>query len=322
MQNQPHYDIIADIHGRFDKLAALMERMGYTRSGDGYIPPAGHKALFLGDLIDPKPGHFLDGGVRATLRAVKAMCDRGVALCLMGNHELNAIYFHSLGSDGEYLRIRGSKNIAMHQGTLDDFPGYDDPQSEWHQVWMPWMKSLPFYLDLGGFRAVHATWHPGIIARIGKQHFDDEVFFLACSSEKTPEGRALEILLKGIEVPLPSPHTFDDHTGAVRKHFRARWWQAVTHEDLCCDLVFPPSQQILDWPVAPEALSMFQPYEAEAPPVFFGHYFKPAHSPLQPEKHNVACLDHASAIGGPLVAYRWKGESQIKPEHYITSHEN
>ena len=71
-----------------------------------------------------------------------------------GNHELNAIYFHSKGPDGKWLRVRGSNNIAMHQGTLDYFPDHDDHTSEWHQVWMPWVKSLPFHIDFGGFRAV------------------------------------------------------------------------------------------------------------------------------------------------------------------------
>lgn len=325
MKKPIHYDIIADIHGRIDKLRSLMRVMGYTEDGDGYIPPEGHKALFLGDLIDPKPGHFLPGGVRATLLAVKSMCDRGDALCLMGNHELNAIYFHTADPNGRsgdpdrnWLRYRGSKNRAMHQGTLDDFKDYDDPQSEWRRVWMPWMKRLPFFLDLGGFRAVHATWHPGMIERIAGRDLECPDFFLACSNKGNPEGEAVEILLKGIEVPLPPPHTFKDHTGAIRKHFRARWWEAVSREHICCDLVFPPSGQIEAWPVAEEALPLFQPYDSAASPVFFGHYLKPADSLLHPERHNVACLDHAAAIDGPLVAYRWKGEASIKPEHYLT----
>ena len=82
--NAPIYDIIGDIHGRFDKLTALMARLGYASKGESYIPPPGHRALFLGDLIDTKPGHPHPGGVRNTLRAVKSMCDRGDALCLMG----------------------------------------------------------------------------------------------------------------------------------------------------------------------------------------------------------------------------------------------
>ena len=318
MKNLIYYDIIADIHGRFDKLTALMKRLGYEKNGDGFIPPANHKALFLGDLIDTKPGHEYPGGVRATLQAVKAMCDRGDALCLMGNHELNAIYFHSKGLEGQWLRHHGDKNVAMHQGTLDDFDGYLNPQSEWQRVWIPWMKQLPFFLELDGLRAVHACWHPEMIAIINGRNFEDHEFFLKCASEHNDEGKALETLLKGIEVPLPDPHFFIDHTGTKRYKFRARWWEMPNDEVLCSELVFPANDQICALPVPVEARNKFQPYNADARPVFFGHYFKPADTLQEPEKTNVACLDHSAATSGPLVAYRWKGEVQIKPEHYIT----
>jgi hypothetical protein len=324
MNDTTNYDIIGDIHGRFDKLSALMDRMGYARDGDSFIPPAGHKALFLGDLIDPKPGHFLANGVRDTLRAVKAMCDRGDALCLMGNHELNAIYFHTADPNGRsgdpdrnWLRYRGSKNRAMHQGTLDDFENYDDPQSEWHRVWMPWMKGLPFYLDLGGLRAVHAAWHPEMIARIAGRSFDDEDFFLACSGKHTPEGEALETLLKGIEVELPGGVRFMDHTGASRGNIRARWWELPDSGIGYDGLVFPANPSIPADPVSEESFAQIPGYALDAPPVFIGHYFKPADSPLHPERHNVACIDHSAAKEGPLVAYRWKGGPSISPEHYI-----
>jgi hypothetical protein len=318
MKNLIYYDIIADIHGRFDKLTALMKRLGYEKNGDGFIPPANHKALFLGDLIDTKPGYEYPGGVRATLQAVKAMCDRGDALCIMGNHELNAIYFHSKGLEGQWLRNHGDKNVAMHQGTLDDFDGYRNPQSEWQRVWIPWMKQLPFFLELDGLRAVHACWHPEMIAIISGRNFDDHDFFLKCASEKNLEGKALETLLKGTEVPLPDTHFFKDHTDTKRYKFRARWWEIPNDEVLCSQLVFPANDQICELPVPAEARSMFQPYVAHELPVFFGHYFKLADSPLHPERHNVACLDHSAAKEGPLVAYRWQGEAQIKPENYIT----
>lgn len=317
MKKPMHYDIIADIHGRFDKLATLMDRLGYEKNGDGFIPPAGHKALFLGDLIDSKPGHQYPGGIRATLQAVKAMCDRGDALCLMGNHELNALYFHSKGLEDQWLRHHGNKNVAMHQGTLDDFPDHRNPQSEWQRVWMPWLKQLPFFLELDGLRAVHACWHPEMIAFINGRNFEDHDFFLKCASEHNPEGQALETLLKGIEVPLPDPHFFKDHTDTKRHNFRARWWEMPGDEVLCNQLVFPANDQICALPVPIEARSKFQPYQADACPVFVGHYFKPADSPLHPERPNVACLDHSAAKEGPLVAYRWQGEAHIKPEHYV-----
>jgi len=41
-----HFDIIADIHGRFDKLEAHLARLGYHHDGTSYVPPAGRCARF------------------------------------------------------------------------------------------------------------------------------------------------------------------------------------------------------------------------------------------------------------------------------------
>jgi hypothetical protein len=315
-----HYDLIADIHGRIDKLEALLARLGYHHDGTGYVPPAGRRALFLGDLIDPKPGHGFPGGVRATLRAVKTMHDRGHALVLMGNHELNAVCYHTPGRTMEWLRHHGDKNRAMHQGTLDDFPDHVDPAGEWRTLWMPWLKRLPIFLDLGGLRAVHACWHPQHIALLAGRTLEDDDFLHAAADKATPEGEAIEAVLKGIEVPLPAGTRFADHTGTIRDNFRARWWEAPDEGIHCRDLVFPANDEIPALPAPPEAAAMFQPYPADAPPVFFGHYFKPANAALHPERPNVACLDHSAAKEGPLVAYRWNGEQEIKPRNY-TMHE-
>jgi hypothetical protein len=313
-----HFDIIADIHGRFHKLEALLARLGYRHDGTSYVPPAGRCALFLGDLIDPKPGYACPGGVRDTLHAIKAMADRGQARVIMGNHEFNAICYHTPGRTEKWLRHHGDKNQATHQGTLDDFPDHKDPAGEWQTLWMPWLKRLPLFLDLNGLRAVHACWHPQHIALLDGRTLEDEDFLHAAADKTTPEGEAIEIVLKGIEVPLPPPYGFFDHTGAWRKNFRARWWELPADGIDCRDLVFPANHAIPTIPVPPDAAAMFQPYPAEAPPVFFGHYFKPADAALDPERPNVACLDHSGANDGPLVAYRWKGESLINPDHYLT----
>lgn len=317
MNEQTHYDIIGDIHGRFDKLAALLERMGYEREGEGFIPPPGHKALFLGDLIDPKEGHHFPGGVRATLCAVKSMMDAGHALCLMGNHELNAIYYHSKGPDGRWLRLHGSKNMKMHEGTLADFPDHEDPAGEWRTRWLPWLKALPFSLDLGGLRAVHATWHEESIVLLAGRNLEDEEFFLAGSNEHTPEGNALEILLKGLVERLPQGVFFHDETGNRRDRFRMCWWAFPESGMAYSRLVFPENSEIPDDPISQETLARIPTYPLSAPPVFFGHYSKSPHATLHPERHNVACLDHSAAKDGPLVAYRWKGGAVLHPEHYV-----
>jgi hypothetical protein len=320
MNDPIRYDIIADIHGRFDKLAALMARLGYARHGASFEPPPGHKALFLGDLIDTKPGHPFPGGIRATLHAVKAMCDRGDALCLMGNHEWNAILYHTTGPDGRWLRHHGSRNRWIHQGTLDDFPDHASPASEWRTVWLPWLRTLPVSLDLGGFRAVHACWDEESLAILDGGNTQDDDFLLACADPCAPESTAIDAVLKGLEIPLPHPHFIVDRSGTARHQIRARWWEAPAEGATCRDLVFPASEEIHPVPVAREARAMFRPYPHAARPVFFGHYFKPADSPTHPERHNVACLDHSAGADGPLLAYRWQGEAAINPEHYALSH--
>ena len=146
-----------------------------------------------------------------------------------------------------------------------------------------------------------------------------ESLLMASADKSSPEGMAVEAVLKGIEVPLPDGHSFITHVGTKKRHIRARWWVAPAEGIRCDEIVFPESSAIPAIAVAPEALEMFSPYPEDERPVFFGHYFKPANSPLHPERHNVACLDHSAATGGPLVAYRWKGEARIKPEHYVAS---
>jgi len=312
------FDVIADVHGRFDKLESLLLKMGYRPQGDGFRAPEGHQAVFLGDLIDPKPGHPSPGGVRKVLKAAKAMQEAGDALVIMGNHEFNAICFHSYDPDGKPLRTHDEKNHKTHQGTLDDFPEWEDPASEWLSLWLPWMKRLPMWLDLGGLRVIHACWHSDHFEPLDGRSLEDDGFLLACATKGEKEYLAVEALLKGIEVPLPEPHFFIDHTGTPRRQFRARWWHVPGDGVSCRDLVFPESEAIVELPVDADSRELFSPYPADAPLVFFGHYFKPASQALAPECHNVACLDHSAAIGGPLVAYRWNGEASIKLENYIS----
>ncbi len=105
--------------------------------------------------------------------------------------------------------------------------------------------------------------------------------------------------------------------GAARFR-RVRWWELPDSGIGYDGLVFPINPSIPSDPVRAESFAQIPGYALDAPPVFFGHYLKPADSPNHPERHNVACLDHAAAIDGPLVAYRWKGEARINPDHYIT----
>jgi protein phosphatase len=82
------FDIVGDIHGCYDELVQLLERLGYQVQGvqdSGHsivvTPPAGRRAVFLGDLVDRGPNS------PDVLRLVMGMVEAGSAICVPGNHE-------------------------------------------------------------------------------------------------------------------------------------------------------------------------------------------------------------------------------------------
>jgi protein phosphatase len=79
------FDIIGDVHGCGDELEALLGKLGYRIDGGVVTPPAGRKALFLGDLVDRGPR------VPDVLRLVMGMVTAGTALCVPGNHEVKLL---------------------------------------------------------------------------------------------------------------------------------------------------------------------------------------------------------------------------------------
>jgi protein phosphatase len=75
------FDIIGDVHGCYDELLELLRRLGYEMTVATARPPAGRKAVFVGDLVDRGPQ------VAAVLRLVMDMVAAGSALCVLGNHD-------------------------------------------------------------------------------------------------------------------------------------------------------------------------------------------------------------------------------------------
>ena len=79
------FDIIGDVHGCYDELIALLDKLGYDIRPDQIVPPPGRKAIFLGDLVDrgPKIPHVLD--------LVMSMVKGNTALCIPGNHDARLV---------------------------------------------------------------------------------------------------------------------------------------------------------------------------------------------------------------------------------------
>jgi protein phosphatase len=81
------FDVIGDIHGCYDELALLLDRLGYQVTADGTAAshPAGRTAVFVGDLVDRGPA------TPAVLRLIMGMTAVGSALCVAGNHEAKLV---------------------------------------------------------------------------------------------------------------------------------------------------------------------------------------------------------------------------------------
>ena len=82
------YDIIGDIHGHADELVTLLGRLGYTEQQSCFRHPS-RKVIFCGDFVDRGP-HIPD-----VVRIARAMVEQDAALAVMGNHEFNALAFHT-----------------------------------------------------------------------------------------------------------------------------------------------------------------------------------------------------------------------------------
>lgn len=289
------WDIIPDIHGQADKLTGLLRGLGYAKTrGAWRHPDPDRTVVFLGDFIDRGPENARVIGI------VRGMIDAGTAQAVMGNHELNAIHFHTDHYDtGEPLRGHNSKNRDQHKSFLAEYPIGSVEADEA----IAWMRSLPLFLDLGGFRVVHACWSDTAVSSVLK-HIPDarltEDAVQIASDTSSPLWRAIETLTKGPEAPLPAGYSFFDKGDHERSDVRLAWWRegAVSWRDNAVS-VPNPDKQLPD--IAMPISLRPEPYPSNSKTVFFGHYWMRGEVLLQ--SHNALCLDYSAGNDGPLLAY-------------------
>jgi len=173
--------------------------------------------IFLGDFIDRGPKQ------RDVLNTVMPMVKYGGSKAVMGNHEFNALAFHTLdpSAKGQWLRARTNKNISQHIGFLNEYL-HSDKKEELESV-MSFFLSLPMWLELDGIRVVHACWEQNHINVLGSAYLTPQDLVKA-TTKGTDEYNAIETLLKGVEYTLPDGNTFQDKDGNSRDAVRIKWW--------------------------------------------------------------------------------------------------
>jgi hypothetical protein len=315
------YDIVGDIHGHALELLQLLNKLGYNRQKEGHYAHPERKMVFVGDYIDrgPYPREVIDIDRR--------MVEADAAVAMMGNHEFNAICFHTPKPGGGYLRQHSVRNMASHLTTLRHYA--DDKEAL--ETDIAWFKTLPLFHDFGDFRVAHACWNPEVIdllhTTLGGNLLNDEVLPEAGNKSGSLYG-PVEVILKGPEVALPTGNYFHDKDGVPRTDIRLAWWQhpeGKNTPDMVAKL--EKGMKLDDVPFQFVGFSNgkndafitemdFNPYPKQDKPVFFGHYWLEG-SPPRLQQPNVCCLDYSIAKGGQLVAYRFDGEQQLNKDKFV-----
>ncbi|MDR2311163.1 MAG: metallophosphoesterase [Brucellaceae bacterium] len=315
IKNINGYDVVGDIHGYSGKLNKILKKLGYRRNNTNaaYTHPE-RKVIFLGDFIDRGPQQ-LD-----TILTAKAMIENGSALAVMGNHEYNAICYATPNphQPSDYLRTHlgdtGKKNFQQHAAFLNEVR-YD---AVLYNELITFFKTLPLWLEIDDIRIIHACWNVQKQSLLKPYLTNDNCLTEAGIIESAKEGsvafEATELLLKGLELPLPSGVKFQDADGHERQSVRVKWWDNTANDYVSLALLPKAITQTLPRDTIPN-LDAYRYNEDTL--LFIGHYWltgKP-----KPLSSNVICVDYSAGKGGDLVAYRHDIGQPFDNHRYVST---
>lgn len=136
-------DIVGDIHGEIDALQTLLAVLGYRDDGSH---PDGRHPIFIGDLCDRGPDS------PAVIAFVADLVERGLAQCVLGNHELNILCDQHKEGNGWFY-------ATDHDLAIGKFPDVvrNDDDSERRRI-RSFFAQLPVVLERNDLRVIHAAW--------------------------------------------------------------------------------------------------------------------------------------------------------------------
>lgn len=140
------FDIIGDVHGCFDELRTLLEKLGYeiTEGSGEYgftvTHPKGRKVIFLGDLVDRGPK------IVSVLKIAMSMVKTGIAYCVPGNHDMKL-----------FRKLLG-RNVQITHGLAETLEQLAEEPAEFSEEVKEFLDSLPshYVFDDGRLVLAHA----------------------------------------------------------------------------------------------------------------------------------------------------------------------
>lgn len=274
-------DLIGDIHGHYIELQKILKILGYSYKKDEINHPENRKLGFVGDFINRGPQSV------EVLTLVKSLCESGKAVAVLGNHEFRLI-----------------QNWVA---------GKEIPQE--YKAFIPWLRTLPLFLDLKTLRIVHAAWHFSSIELLRGKNVDNDSFILDTLEKKNSYKLAVDQILSGIKISIPKELKLKDRFGVERAKGRLKWWKDLRGKPYGQCFLSPMTPVIDDKGPTDEELSVLQPYPKDERPVFMGHYCLP---PSVPKVNGqVVCLDGCVTCDKTLWGYRHNGAESVDASNLI-----
>ena len=148
------FDIVGDIHGCYDELVELLQKLGYFPDGSGIFRHSqGRRLVFVGDLVDRGPKSV------ETATLVMNLVAAGVAFCVPGNH------------DDKLKRALEGRKVTMSHGlqeSLDQIAALPDTEREAFTArFLSFVDGLVshLWLDNGKLAVAHAGVKSEMIGR-------------------------------------------------------------------------------------------------------------------------------------------------------------
>lgn len=285
------FDIIGDVHGCCDELIDLLIKLGYAVDTDLHVtPPAGRKAVFVGDLVDRGPR------VPDVLKLVMGMVESGTALCVPGNHDI------------KLMRKLSGRDVQLTHGLAESILQLESTTPEFRASVANFIDKLisHYLLDDGRLVVAHAGMKEQYQGRgsrrvrefalYGETTGETDEFGLPVRHNWAAEYRGPAMVVYG-HTPVPE----------------ADWLNNTINIDTGC--VFGGKLTALRYPEreiisVPARLTYAQPAKPFIPP---------ESQPLSAQQQHDDVLDIADVIGKRIVPTRLMQNVTIREENAIAA---
>ena len=296
------FDIVGDVHGCFEELVLLLERLGYQlaarvgadgETGYSVTHPEGRKAVFVGDLVDRGPG------VTNVLKLVMSMVEDGVALCVAGNHESKLV-----------RKLKG-RNVQISHGLAESLEQLEDESPAFREVATRFLDGLisHYVLDGGELVVAHAgmkvEYQGRASARVrdfclyGETTGETDEWGLPIRANWAADYRGRAMVVYG-HTPVAEP----------------AWLNRTINVDTGC--VFGGKLTALRYPEqelvsVPAARVYYEPMKPLAEPAPNGY----SHEPSDTRTANL--LDIDDVLGKRIVVTRLRGNITVREENSVAA---